>query len=1676
MLDNAARSGLRLIANHRGLASGICAAALLASGTVAGGTVAAAAAPAAAAIPGTSAAPVSAMAAVSPATTSAPGFVQEASAHGSGKSSIAVTPANSVTAGDRLVVEVAIWNASHPTTSSVTDSAGDSFTEVLHFTASDGTELSIWTAPVLTGGTAPVITTRPTAAADLGIIAIEYSGLSTVSGRTAVDQVAQAAGATTAAATVQSAATAPAAANNELAVGFYADSGFGDTLAGGSGYTVRANTSPASDVEMLAEDQPVSRGATPAASAKTGANTIWLMATVIFASGTQTAPAAPAGVGASPGNGSATVNWTAPESGGSPITGYTVTPYTGGVAQPATVVTGSPPATTASISGLTNGTPYTFTVSATNAIGTGPASAPSNQTVPGPEPQGEWGSLMSFPMVAVSSILTDNGHFIFWDGWQQPEPTEIWNPADPSSFTTINAPDSVFCDGAAQLPDGRIIVVGGYGGLSTGQIGIVDTSIFDPATSTWTRVANMHLPRWYPTLTELADGDYVAISGNSTNATTWADTPEVYDPAANTWTLLSGISTPQVHEEEYPFSYLIPNGNVLTIGPSEDDTHEMNVGSQTWTPVGGTSGVVNGSSIQYLPGQILYSGGASSVDAAEPAQDTTAVLDTNAADPQWRQTAPMNYARIYHTLTMLANGQVLAVGGGTNSDQQQVTTGVLPTEIWDPASQQWSVAAPVAASRNYHSTAVLMPTGQVLVAGGGHPTGLSDPGQDSAQIYSPSYLFNGSRPAITSAPSAATYGSSISVSTPDASSISAVNLVSLGTDTHQMDMNQHFVPLSFTAGSGSLNVTMPSSAADAPPGHYMLFILNQQGTPSVASIVGLNQPANPVVPSAPSGATATAGNASAHVSWTAPGDGGSPITSYTVTPYEGSAAQTPKVISGSPPATSTTITGLTNGVSYTFTVTATNAVGTGPPSPASDAVTPAAPTAPAAPSGVAATAGNASATVTWTAPGNGGSPITSYTVTASLGGAIQSTTTVTGSPPATTTTVGGLANGSSYTFTVSATNAVGTGPPSAPSPAVTPSAASVPAFVQQASTHAASASTLSVTPSAPLGSGNRLIVEVGAWSASNARTSAVTDSAGDTFTEVSHFTGPDQTEQSVWTAPVGAGAGTEPTVTARFSSAAAGAITALEYSGLSTAAGAATVDVQASARGTTGSSAATVSSGATPATTAGNELALGFYSDSGFGDTLTPGSGWTARTTIAGTGDMEILAEEQVAGAGATPAATAGTGARTIWEMAAIVFKAGSQAPPTVPAAPSGVTATAGNAAAQVSWTAPADGGSPVTSYTITPYEGSAAQPSTLVTGSPPATSATVTGLANGTAYTFTVTAANSVGTGPPSPQSAPVTPAAPTVPGAPGNVSATPGNQSATVSWSAPSSGGSPVTGYTVTPYLAGVAQSTTQVSGSPPATTATVTGLTNGDQYTFTVTATNAVGTGPASAPSPAVTPVASAAPAFVQKASAHGTGKTSISVTLPAAVTTGNRLVVEVADWSSGHATVASVTDSAGDPFTELTTATGADGAQLTVWSAPVTHSGGTDPTITAKPTAQADLGIAVLEYSGLSAAGGTAAVDQTASAAGTTGSAASVSSGSTPATTAPGELAIGFYADSGFGDTVTAGAGFTSRVHVAPAGDIEMLVEDAAVGQGAQPAPSVATGAATIWEMAAVVFRT
>jgi RHS repeat-associated protein len=216
-------------------------------------------------------------------TTAPPSFVQSATAHATSVASLAVSPTSAITAGNRIIVEVGIWKSTSATASKVTDSTGNTYTELLHFAASDHTEMSIWSAPVTAGGgTRPTITVTPTSKADVGIAALEYAGLSAASGTGALDVQAHASGLTTAAAAVASGATAATSAGNELAIGFYVDSGFGDTLTAGTGLTQRANVSATPDMEFVAEDQTVAGGATPSSTVKTGANTTWLMSTLVF--------------------------------------------------------------------------------------------------------------------------------------------------------------------------------------------------------------------------------------------------------------------------------------------------------------------------------------------------------------------------------------------------------------------------------------------------------------------------------------------------------------------------------------------------------------------------------------------------------------------------------------------------------------------------------------------------------------------------------------------------------------------------------------------------------------------------------------------------------------------------------------------------------------------------------------------------------------------------------------------------------------------------------------------------------------------------------------------------------------------------------------------------------------------------------------------------------------------------------------------------------------------------------------------------------------------------------------------------------------------------------------------------------------------------------------------------
>jgi hypothetical protein len=198
----------------------------------------------------------------------------------------------------------------------------------------------------------------------------------------------------------------------------------------------------------------------------------------------------------------------------------------------------------------------------------------------------------------------------------------------------------------------------------------------------------------------------------------------------------------------------------------------------------------------------------------------------------------MAFPRAYHVLTMLPDGTVLVTGGGRTTGQADLPNAVYQAEIWSPTTETWTTMSSMQGPRLYHGTALLMPDARVFVSGGGRGYGYVAPSdQLTAEYFSPPYLFKGARPTITSAPTQLPYNQAFNIQTPDAASISKVVLISLGSMTHAFNMNQRYVPLAYSAGSNNLSVVAPANANLAPPGYYMLFLVNTNGVPSVAAIV-----------------------------------------------------------------------------------------------------------------------------------------------------------------------------------------------------------------------------------------------------------------------------------------------------------------------------------------------------------------------------------------------------------------------------------------------------------------------------------------------------------------------------------------------------------------------------------------------------------------------------------------------------------------------------------------------------------------------------------------------------------------------------------------------------------------------------------------------------------------------
>jgi fibronectin type 3 domain-containing protein len=518
--------------------------------------------------------------------------------------------------------------------------------------------------------------------------------------------------------------------------------------------------------------------------------------------------------------------------------------------------------------------------------------------------QGQWQNLSTLaPINPVHVALTHDGKVLIVTGSGNDKTVSyyqagVWDPQT-DSFTTQPLTWDMFCNGMVILPDGRPFIAGGTLQYTPAFEGLARAATYDPATGNFVDLQSMAHGRWYPTATVLGDGRVMVFSGLTETGVT-NNAVEIYTLGSGWSQQFNAPFTPPL----YPRLHLLPSGKVFYSG-STSPSWTFDPSTQTWTQgpatnYGGTR--IYGTSVLlpltpangYKP-KVMIMGGAS------PATSSTEIIDLSLSNPQWVNGPSMSQPRIEMDATILPNGKIL-VNGGSQADEDG-TTASLKADMYDPVSNTFSSAGSNVYPRLYHSISILLPDATVLIAGSNPHQGTYDP---HMELYTPPYLFNpdgspATRPTITGVtPGVIGYGGAFQVQTPDAANISSAVLMRPGAVTHAFDMEQRLIGLSFTAGAGVLNVTAPPNGNTAPPGYYLLFLLNSSGVPSVAQFVQLSANPSDVPPTgtitspstnvtiAPGQSVSFAGSGSdpdgtiAGYSWIFPG--GNPKTSSLATP------------------------------------------------------------------------------------------------------------------------------------------------------------------------------------------------------------------------------------------------------------------------------------------------------------------------------------------------------------------------------------------------------------------------------------------------------------------------------------------------------------------------------------------------------------------------------------------------------------------------------------------------------------------------------------------------------------------------------------------------------------------------------------------------------------------------
>ena len=503
-----------------------------------------------------------------------------------------------------------------------------------------------------------------------------------------------------------------------------------------------------------------------------------------------------------------------------------------------------------------------------------------------PTREGKW-ELLPFHsgVLAVHTALLPTGKVLFFAGsgssatrFGSPDfgneakgifTSVVWDPSVPPGPGNPNffhpktlrdgtgRPFDFFCGGDSFLSDGRLLSAGGTIAYNNFK-GRADATVFDPKTEQWSFVKKMAHGRWYPTLITLADGRVLATTGLDETGNNHNQALEIYSATTDTWQ--------QLHVQQgfpglplYAHLFLLADGRVFFSGGRMDDPLQVepSIIDLTKNPVQ-TKPVPDlldpvfrnqSASVILPPAQdqkvMVIGGGPVGKPDKTDATDKVSIVDLKAANPVYVEAAPLQLPRLHLNAVLLPDHTVFVTGGSLKQEDQPLAR--LQAEIYDPATDTWHLMATATVPRLYHSTAVLLPDGRVVAAGGNPEGGQSvtweppDPEEEMRlEVFSPPYLFKGPRPVINNVPTEWKYGQTIAIQSPQAGNIRWASIVKNGVTTHSFDNGQRLVDLDIVSQGGtSIQAVVTQNPNIAPPGWYMLFLIDSNGVPSIATWVHL---------------------------------------------------------------------------------------------------------------------------------------------------------------------------------------------------------------------------------------------------------------------------------------------------------------------------------------------------------------------------------------------------------------------------------------------------------------------------------------------------------------------------------------------------------------------------------------------------------------------------------------------------------------------------------------------------------------------------------------------------------------------------------------------------------------------------------------------------------------------